>query len=209
MAKRVWVSLPLTTTSDLADATVVGFLKGGKKTLEIETGAFITKWLVDKGVPFTIEFESSNLDRNLVTQTLPGPLQKSLGNPADAASVPQTEPPTPIENLAAEVPPMVELAPAEIPAAEHAITAEPAPVELPAVESVTSAEPAPIDAPADETTTLTEPVPVETPTAEPSAEPAAPAATGEPAVPEEQESGSKRASRLRVKRPKAGPSEVA
>ena len=102
-------------------------------------------------------------------------------------------------------------APVELPVAEPTTTVEPTPVEMPAAEPTTTAEPAPIDPPAAEPATLTEPAPVEIPTAAPAAmaEPVAPAATGELAVPEEQEAGSKRASRLRVKRHKAGPPEVA
>src|ERR1035441_1617366 len=145
--KKVWVSFPLITWRETSDASVVAFLKGGlKKVLEVETAAFVTKWLMDKDVPFSVDFDSSTLDRNLVMQTLPGPLQKSLGNPADAPSVPQTEPP-PVETSAAEPTTMTELVPVEIPADEPATTAEPAPVELPVAESATTAEPAPIDDP--------------------------------------------------------------
>lgn len=210
MAKRVWVSLPLTTTTDLTDAAVVGFLKGGKKTLEIETGAFITKWLMDKSVPFNIDFESSTVDRTLVMAALPSSLQKSLGSAAAAPSVLQTEPSTPVEASAAELPTMVELAPVENQVDKPVTTEVPAPMELPAAEPA-MAELVHFDDPAAEPTALMEPVSAEIPATDPAAvaEPAAPAATGELAVPEEQEAGSKRASRLRVKRPKAGPPEVA
>jgi hypothetical protein len=219
MAKRVWVSLPLTTTTDLADSAVVGFLKGGKKTLEIETGAFITKWLVEKSVPFSIDFDSATVDRKLVMEALPDPIQKSLeilaaAAPAEAGQAPQTAPPAPAETSAVDLLATLELAPVEIPAPNPMPMAEPiaepAPVDAPA-EPATTAEPAPVDAPAAEPGTLTEPAPVEIATAEAAAmaEPVALVATGELAVPEEQESGSKRASRIRVKRPKTGSSEVA
>ena len=100
--KKVWVSFPLITWRETSDASVVAFLKGGlKKELEVETAAFVTKWLMDKQIPFSVDFDSSTLDRNLVMQTLPRPLQKSLGNPAGAPSVPQTEPPPPVETSAA------------------------------------------------------------------------------------------------------------
>jgi len=60
MAKKVWISIPLITVSEANDAAVVSFLKGGlKKELEVETAAFITKWLVDKDVLFGIDFETT------------------------------------------------------------------------------------------------------------------------------------------------------
>jgi hypothetical protein len=62
MSKKVWISLPLITST-----------------------AFITKWLMDKGVPFSIDFESSTLDRNLVLEGLPRRLQKVLGYKISAA----------------------------------------------------------------------------------------------------------------------------
>jgi len=43
----------VTTLCEVSDAAVVSFLKEGqKKELEVEIGAFITKWLMDKNVPF-------------------------------------------------------------------------------------------------------------------------------------------------------------
>jgi hypothetical protein len=109
MAKKVWISLPLLTTTDLADATVVGFLKGGqKKELEVETAAFVTKWLMDKSIPFGIDFESATVDRNLVLDALPKRLQKVLGYPApagpDAGGVPQAAAAPPIEAAGIEPP---------------------------------------------------------------------------------------------------------
>jgi len=79
MAKKVWISFPLTTSSEANDASVVSFLKGGqKKELEVEIAAFITKWLIDKSVPFAIDFASSTVDRNVVVEALPKRLQKLL-----------------------------------------------------------------------------------------------------------------------------------
>ena len=84
MAKKVWISFPLITTSDLKDDAVVTFLKGGqKKELEIEVAAFATKWLMDRDVPFGIDFDSCGVDRTVVVESLPKRLQKILG-----ASVP-------------------------------------------------------------------------------------------------------------------------
>src|ERR1035438_10821678 len=80
MAKKVWISFPLITTSDLKEESVVTFLKGGqKKDLEVEVAAFVTKWLMDKDVPFGIDFDSCGVDRALVTESLPKRLQKILG----------------------------------------------------------------------------------------------------------------------------------
>jgi hypothetical protein len=80
MAKKVWISLPLITSADTTDAAAVGFTKGGtKKDLEVEVAAFITKWLMDKDVPFGIDFESCGVDRALVIEALPKRLQKILG----------------------------------------------------------------------------------------------------------------------------------
>ena len=80
MAKKVWISFPLITTSDLKEESVVTFLKGGqKKELEVEVAAFVTKWLMDKDVPFGIDFDSCGVDRALVTESLPKRLQKILG----------------------------------------------------------------------------------------------------------------------------------
>ena len=79
MAKS-WISLPLVTASDPKDESVVSFLKGGsKKDLEVEVAAFITKWLMDRDVPFGIDFDSCGVDRALVIESLPKRLQKILG----------------------------------------------------------------------------------------------------------------------------------
>ena len=79
MAKKVWISFPLITTSDLKDDAVVTFLKGGqKKELEIEVAAFVTKWVTDKDVPFVIDFDSCGVDRTAVIESLPKRLQKIL-----------------------------------------------------------------------------------------------------------------------------------
>jgi hypothetical protein len=84
MAKKVWISFPLITTSDLKDESVVTFLKGGqKKELEVEVAAFVTKWLMDRDVPFGIDFNGCGVDRTVVIESLPKRLQKILG-----ASVP-------------------------------------------------------------------------------------------------------------------------
>lgn len=106
MAKKVWVSLPLIPTTDPADAMVGNFLKGGqRKTLEIETAAFVTKWCMDNSIPFSIDFESATVERNLVMEALPKRLQKILGHLAtptalsEAASSAQGEP-----LVAAEIP---------------------------------------------------------------------------------------------------------
>ena len=84
MAKKVWISFPMTAARDASDASVVTFLKGGqKKDLEIEVAAFVTKWLMDRDVPFGIDFDSCGVDRAAVIELLPKRLQKILG-----ASVP-------------------------------------------------------------------------------------------------------------------------
>jgi NCAIR mutase (PurE)-related protein len=80
MSKRVWISFPLTTSSEVSDASVVSFLKGGqKKELEVEIATFTTKWLVDKSIPFGIDFDTSTVDRNVVIAALPKRVQKILG----------------------------------------------------------------------------------------------------------------------------------
>jgi hypothetical protein len=80
MSKRVWISFPLTTSSEVSDASVVSFLKGGqKKELEVEIATFTTKWLVDRSIPFSIDFDTSTVDRNVVMAALPKRLQKILG----------------------------------------------------------------------------------------------------------------------------------
>jgi hypothetical protein len=197
----------LTTTTDLTDSEVVGFLKGGKKTLEIETGAFITKWLADKSVPFTIDFASSTLDRSLVMAALPGSIQQASKNPVVGLSVPQTEPPTPAVTSADEASTSVELPAVATPAA----TAKPTPVELPVAEPATKAEADQASAPTAGPNTSTDRASIEIPAAETPAmaEPPAPALAGQVAVPEEQNARSKRVGRPRAKGPKAGPSEVA
>jgi hypothetical protein len=102
MTKKVWISFPLITTSDLKDESVVAFLKGGqKKDLEVEVAAFVTKWLMDKDVPFWLDFESCGVDRAVVIESLPKRLQKILGASApviagtavaDPGEVAQVEP---------------------------------------------------------------------------------------------------------------------
>jgi hypothetical protein len=208
MAKRVWVSLPLTTT-DLTDSGVVGFLKGGKRKLEIETGAFITKWLADRSVPFTIDYASSTLDQSIVMAALPASIQRASENSVAAPSVPQTEPPTSVETSADEPPKRVELPAVASRAAEP--TAEPGPVEVPVGERATKAETAPVSDSTAGPTTLTDPAVAETPAAEPPemVGPPAPTLTGELTVPEEPYARSKRIGRPRAKSPKAGPSEAA
>jgi hypothetical protein len=80
MAKKVWISFPMTAARDASDASVATFLKGGqKKELEVEVAAFITKWLMDKDVPFGIDFDSCGVDRTVVIESLPKRLQKILG----------------------------------------------------------------------------------------------------------------------------------
>src|SRR5690348_1505831 len=101
MAKKVWISLPLTTSCDASDASVVAFLKGGpKKELEVETAAFVTKWLMDKDVPFGVDFDSCGVDRALVIEALPKRLQKVLGVAipavAETAEAPQLEDTPPV-----------------------------------------------------------------------------------------------------------------
>ena len=79
MAKKVWISFPLITTSDLKEESVVAFLKGGqKKEIEVEVAAFVTKWLMDRDVPFGIDFDSCGVDRAIVIESLPKRLQKIL-----------------------------------------------------------------------------------------------------------------------------------
>mgnify|MGYP007127533760 CR=1 FL=1 len=49
MSKKVWISLPLISAEQGPEASVSSFLKGGqRKELEVETAAFIMKWLLDK-----------------------------------------------------------------------------------------------------------------------------------------------------------------
>jgi hypothetical protein len=96
MAKKVWISFPLITATDLKEESVVTFLKGGqKKDLEVEVAAFVTKWLMDRDVPFGVDFDSCGVDRTVVIESLPKRLQKILGAavPAisDSADVPQVE----------------------------------------------------------------------------------------------------------------------
>ena len=80
MAKKAWISLPLITSCDASDASVVTFLKGGlKKDLEVETAAFVQKWLMDRDIPFGVDFASASVDRALVIESLPKRLQKILG----------------------------------------------------------------------------------------------------------------------------------
>jgi hypothetical protein len=89
MAKKVWISLPLTTTADATDQAVTGFTKGGpKKELEVETAAFIMKWLIDRNLPFGIDFESLTVDRNHVFEALPRRLQRALGYKATGTAEP-------------------------------------------------------------------------------------------------------------------------
>lgn len=89
MAKKIWISLPLITATDLKDESVVSFLKGGsKKDLEVEVAAFITKWLMDRDVPFGIDFDSCGVDRTLVIESLPKRLQKLLGATAAVVADP-------------------------------------------------------------------------------------------------------------------------
>jgi len=87
MAKKAWISFPLITSGDASDASVVTFLKGGlKKELEVETAAFVTKWLMDKDVPFGVDFDSCGVDRALVIEGLPKRLQKILGSTVPVVS---------------------------------------------------------------------------------------------------------------------------
>ena len=80
MAKKYWISIPLCTASEANDAAVVSFLKGGlKKELEAEVAAFITKWMLDKSVPFLIAVESSSPERNLVLAPAPQASQNAPG----------------------------------------------------------------------------------------------------------------------------------
>ena len=109
MAKKVWMSLPLVTTADLKEESVVTFLKGGqKKELEVEVAAFVTKWLMDKDVPFGIDFDSCGVDRAAVIELLPKRLQKIL-----VASVPVVVETADVPQVVAETTEVVEAGAAE------------------------------------------------------------------------------------------------
>ena len=106
MAKKVWISLPLTTSCDASDASVVAFLKEGqKKELEVETAAFLTKWLMDKSIPFKVDFDTSGVDRALVIESLPKRLQKALGYTApliaEGVSAPEVDQTAQVEEVGA------------------------------------------------------------------------------------------------------------
>ena len=133
MAKKVWISFPLITTSDLKEESVVTFLKGGqKKDLEVEAAAFITKWLMDKDVPFGIDFDSCGVDRTVVIESLPKRLQKILG-----ASVPVVVETADAPPVVAETTQIAEAGAAEqVPAVEEAMPGE----DAGALEQVTDVE---------------------------------------------------------------------
>ena len=98
MAKKVWISFPLITSCEAGDDSVVSFLKGGsKKELEVEVAAFVTKWLMDRDVPFGIDFDSCGVDRTVVIESLPKRLQKIL-----AAAAPVVTDPDEIPKVVAE-----------------------------------------------------------------------------------------------------------
>jgi hypothetical protein len=87
MAKKYWISLPLIAVENATDAAVAAFTKGGpKKELEVEVAAVIMKWLMDRNVPFTIDFDSATVDRTAAFEALPRRLQKALGYKAPVAS---------------------------------------------------------------------------------------------------------------------------
>src|ERR1035438_3390829 len=120
MAKKVWISFPLITTSDLKEESVVTFLKGGqKKDLEVEVAAFVTKWLMDRDVAFGIDFDSCGVDRAVVIESLPKRLQKILG--ATAAVIAETADVTQVVTETMEV---VEAGAGEQVAAEETVPGE-------------------------------------------------------------------------------------
>ena len=122
MAKKVWISLPLITSCEAGDASVVSFLKGGtKKDLEVEVAAFITKWLMDRDVPFGIDFDSCGVDRALVIESLPKRLQKILGATAPVVAEPGEVAPSEEAGAVAQT---AEGAEAEVADAEAAEAAE-------------------------------------------------------------------------------------
>jgi hypothetical protein len=103
MSKKCWIALPLITTTDVKDETVVAFLKGGlKKELENETAAFIMKWLLDKSVPFEIDFDSAPVDRPVVLESLPRRLQRLVGFKVMAGPIEEAPETSAVEN--AEMP---------------------------------------------------------------------------------------------------------
>jgi hypothetical protein len=105
MAKRVWIAFPLTAGCDASDASVVTFLKGGqKKDLEVEVAAFVTKWLLDKDVPFGIAFDSCGIDRAAVIESLPKRLQKILGATAPVIAETAVADPGEIASIAEAAP---------------------------------------------------------------------------------------------------------
>lgn len=96
MAKKYWISLPLVAAGNATDEATIAFTKGGpKKELEIEVAALIMKWLIDRNIPFGIDFESATVDRTAALEALPRRLQKALGYKTPVAS----------ENAAEEAPP--------------------------------------------------------------------------------------------------------
>ena len=128
--KKVWISFPLITWRETSDASVVTFLKGGlKKELEVETAAFVTKWLMDKDVPFSLNFDSSGVDRALTIGLLPKRLQKILIPPVPVVDeVPLVEVAAGVEKVGASVQP--EGAPTEDIAASEPMSAVVVDVEV-------------------------------------------------------------------------------
>lgn len=121
MAKKVWISFPLITTIDPKEESVVTFLKGGqKRELEVEVAAFVTKWLMDRDVPFGIDFDSCGVDRTVVIESLPKRLQKILG-----ATAPVIAENAGILQVVADSTEVVETGPAEqVAAVEEAVPGE-------------------------------------------------------------------------------------
>jgi hypothetical protein len=87
MTKRVWIAIPLITTAEATREDLMAFLQNRtKREIDLETAAFIMKSLMDRNAPFTIDFESATIDRNVVLEALPKRLQRALGYKASGAA---------------------------------------------------------------------------------------------------------------------------
>ena len=78
-SKKIWISVPVS-TPDVNDPKALAFLADGmRKQLEVETAAFVEKFLLDHSVPFSVDFDHAKVEKEAVLSSLPRRLRRELG----------------------------------------------------------------------------------------------------------------------------------
>lgn len=76
--KKVWISIPIV-TNEPTNTAAVDFLENGRKDLEVKTAAFIAQYLFDNCTKFSVDFESTKIQKESVLASIPRRIQRLIG----------------------------------------------------------------------------------------------------------------------------------